>query len=49
VMITGELPKQKRAEGTVWKIIERCISLNAEDRYTAEELAEALKSLEEPK
>lgn len=47
VMITGKLPKQKRAEGTVWKIIERCISLNAEDRYTAEELADALKSVEE--
>ncbi len=47
VMMTGELPKQKRAEEPIWKIIERCISLNADDRYTAKELSEALTCIEE--
>ncbi len=42
VMLTGDYPKQKRAEGPIWDIIERCISLEAEKRYTARELYEAL-------
>ena len=42
VMITGCFPKEKRAEGKLWDIIERCISLDADKRYTARELIEAL-------
>ncbi len=42
VMVTGCFPKEKRATGEVWNIIERCISLDADDRYTAQELHDAL-------
>ena len=45
VMVTGCFPKEKRATGELWNIIERCISLNAEDRYTAQELHEALEGI----
>ena len=44
VMLTGTFPKEKRANGRLWDIIERCISLDAEDRYTARELIEALNA-----
>ena len=33
VMLTGRFPKERRATGKVWDIIERCIRLNAEERY----------------
>ena len=42
VMITGKLPKEQKAEGPIWSIIERCISLEADKRYTASELIEKL-------
>jgi len=45
VMITGEFPKDQKAKGPIWNIIERCISLNADERYTAGELREALEKL----
>ncbi len=45
VMVTGDFPKEKRATGKLWNIIERCISLDAEDRYTAKELQEALEEI----
>ncbi len=45
VMLTGAFPKEKRADGRLWDIIGRCISLNAEDRYTAKELIQALDDL----
>ena len=32
-------------EGSLWDIVERCISLNADDRYSASELLEALEEL----
>lgn len=38
VMLTGDIPKHKKAEGDIRRIIERCISLDAKDRYTAREL-----------
>ncbi len=47
VMLTGEMPKKRRAEGPVWDIIERCIRLNAQERFTAGELAQALEELTE--
>jgi hypothetical protein len=37
-MITGKIPKEEKADGTIWNIIERCISLDADNRFTAEEL-----------
>jgi len=44
-MITGKFPKEERAEGPVWPVIEKCISLNPDERYTAEELLDELKDL----
>ena len=38
VMLTGDIPKEKQASDEYWPIIERCISLDAEKRYTAKEL-----------
>lgn len=45
VMITRRFPKKERAGGRVWNIIERCISLNADDRYSTSEFMEALREL----
>ena len=38
VMLTGHFPKEERAKGRVWDVIEKCISLDADNRYTAKEL-----------
>ena len=43
VMITGKMPKEEKAAGSVWNIIEKCISLEPKMRYTAEELIAALE------
>lgn len=45
VMLTGKFPKEEKASGKVWDIIEKCINLNADDRYSAEELLETLETL----
>ena len=45
VMLTGSFPKEKKAEGRLWEIIERCISLDAENRFSARELLEELQSI----
>ncbi len=42
VMITGKIPKEEKAQGPVWDIIEKCIRFEPENRYTARELLEAL-------
>ena len=47
VMLTSKFPKEERAEGKIWSVIEKCISLNAEDRYTVRELIEALDQIVE--
>ena len=47
VMVTGAFPKEKRAVGRLWDIIERCIRLNADERYNASELLEVLEELRE--
>lgn len=47
VMLTGKIPKEEKAEGVVWDIIERCISLEPENRYTATELIEAIDKIKE--
>lgn len=46
-MITGHLPKEEKAEGTVWKVIGKCIRFDPENRYTAKGLIEALERLGE--
>ena len=45
VMLTGHFPKEERARGKLWDIIERCISMEADNRYTARELEEVLLNL----
>lgn len=45
VMLTGEFPKEQRAKGRIWSVIERCISLDADARYTTAELREELEKL----
>lgn len=45
VMITGKLPKEKRAPDDIWPLIERCISLDADKRYDAASLLHKLKGL----
>ncbi len=46
-MITGHLPKEEKAEGAIWDVIERCISFEPEKRYTAKELMGALEEFGE--
>lgn len=46
VMLTGKYPKEKKADGKIWNVIEKCISLEPADRYTDDELIEALESME---
>ncbi len=46
VMLTGKFPKKEIPEGTIGDIIKRCISLNADDRYTVKELLLALNEVE---
>lgn len=45
VMITGKLPKEQKADGEVWNVIEKCIFLDPKDRYSDEELISALDSI----
>lgn len=45
VMVTCKLPKEERAKGALWPVIEKCISLKAEERYTAKELKAALNEI----
>ena len=46
VMITGQHPRDRRADGGLWEVIERCIRLEAKERWTAAELITALARLE---
>ena len=45
LMVTGCLPREKRADEPLWSVIERCISLEADRRYSAEELLSVLEGL----
>ncbi len=47
VMLTGNFPKEERATGRIWEIIQRCIQLDAEKRISVEELLHALQTLRE--
>lgn len=46
VMMTGKFPKEEIPSGHLGDIIKRCISLNADDRYTVKELQAALNEVE---
>ncbi len=45
VMITGKFPKEQKAEGEIWDVINKCISLDADKRYTAKELIARLETI----
>ncbi|MCR5738239.1 MAG: protein kinase [Lachnospiraceae bacterium] len=45
VMLTGKFPKEEKAAGKAWNIIEKCISLDANMRYDTYELKSALEGL----
>lgn len=45
VMLTGVIPKEKRANGRIWNVIEKCIRVNPEERYTAKELIKVLDEM----
>lgn len=48
MLITGKIPKEEKATGDVWAVIETCIRLNSEERYSDNELiAELTKILGE--
>lgn len=47
VMLTGRIPKEEKAAGPIWNIIEKCIALNPEERYDDEKLLEDLKGMEQ--
>ena len=42
VMITGRIPKEERAPGKLWPIIERCVEMDADRRYSVDELLKEL-------
>ena len=42
VMLTGKFPKEEKASGSIWNIIEKCICYETEKRFTDTELIEAL-------
>ena len=46
VMITGEFPKKRKAKGEIWDIIEKCINLDEEKRFSVKELLMKLDKLE---
>ena len=46
-MLTGDVPKQKQAPQPWWQVIEKCISLEADARYSAEELLDVLEKIGE--
>lgn len=45
VMTTGKLPKEEKAPKPLWSIIEKCICLEPENRYSDKELIKALDDL----
>ncbi len=46
VMLTRKFPKEEAANGAIWEIIQKCIRLDAEERYSVSELIEALLHLQ---
>lgn len=46
VMVTGKFPKEQKAEGSLWPIIEKCMSLEVDNRYSTEELINELDKIQ---
>lgn len=46
VMLTGAVPKEQKAPEPYWQVIEKCISLEADARYNAEELLSVLEKID---
>lgn len=44
IMITGKLPKEKKAPDRIWDIIKKCICLEPDERYSDDELLEAMNN-----
>jgi len=47
-MITGKFPKEKKAEGKVWEVIDKCLNYEFQKRYSDDELIEALNNIISP-
>lgn len=47
VMVTGKLPKECRATGPLWDLIEKCICLEADERICVDELKAGLERIRE--
>ena len=47
VMLTDRFPNEVRASGRIWDVIEKCISLEAKNRYTTAELIAVLTEMED--
>lgn len=45
VMVTGKLPKEEKTPEPLWSVIEKCICLEPEARYSDRELIEALDDI----
>lgn len=45
VLLTGKIPKEEKAPGAMWPIIEQCISMESDKRYTAAELITVLERI----
>ena len=45
VMVTGHFPKDKKAQKPLFSVIEKCIKLDADERYSDAELIEALENI----
>lgn len=45
MLITKKLPKEEKASGEVWNVIKKCICLEPDERYSDDELIEALDKL----
>lgn len=45
VLVTGKLPKEERAPHDIFAIVERCICLEPRERFSDDELIEAIDSL----
>ena len=45
VMLTGKLPKEEKALGNIWPVIEKCICLDPKDRCSDKELEAMLNEL----
>jgi len=42
VMVTGKMPKEEKAPEPIWSVVEKCIKLEPENRYTDQELLDVL-------